>query len=179
MTNSADPNEDCESFWDFSLRIYKFSKVSQSCMSLQERYHLDVNLLLFCYWYGVTRGVMGAALLNRALEFSDSWSTQVVRPLRQSRTWMKGYNREGDNIDTKNLIQLRKNIKQVELNAEKHQQIILESLANMRARPLSADQRRTAISNNLRTYASAISVQIDENCAELFARIESYALNTN
>jgi len=122
---------------------------------------------------------MEAALFNSALEFSDSWSTQVVLPLRQARTWIKGYHREGDNADTENLLQLREKIKQVELSAEKHQQIILESLTNIEINSLCIDQKRAAISNNLHTYASAISARADENCVELFARIESYALNAS
>ena len=41
-------------FWDYSLDVYMQDKVGAACIDLQERYQLDVNVLLFCLWFGAS-----------------------------------------------------------------------------------------------------------------------------
>jgi uncharacterized protein (TIGR02444 family) len=35
-------------FWDFSLKVYAAAGVADECILLQDRFGIDVNLLLFC-----------------------------------------------------------------------------------------------------------------------------------
>ena len=39
-------------FWDFSLAVYGRPGVAPACLALQQRHGADVNLLLFCAWFG-------------------------------------------------------------------------------------------------------------------------------
>ena len=46
-------------FWDYSLRTYACEGVAAACLAFQDRFRIDVNILLFCSWIGHSgRGVM-------------------------------------------------------------------------------------------------------------------------
>lgn len=46
-------------FWDYSLRVYCGDGVPAACLDLQDRFEIDVNVMLFCSWIGQSgRGVM-------------------------------------------------------------------------------------------------------------------------
>ena len=44
-------------FWDFSLAVYGAEAVAPECLSLQDKFGIDVNLLLLCAYVGAVRGV--------------------------------------------------------------------------------------------------------------------------
>ena len=44
MTRSRD-----NPFWNYSLALYARAEVAKTCLALQDRLGLDVNLLLFCF----------------------------------------------------------------------------------------------------------------------------------
>jgi uncharacterized protein (TIGR02444 family) len=44
-------------FWRFSLRIYRAPGVADECIAVQERYGIDVNLMLFCAWLAAERNL--------------------------------------------------------------------------------------------------------------------------
>jgi uncharacterized protein (TIGR02444 family) len=114
-----------QNFWKFSLELYDREGVAAACLALQEEYQLDVNLLLFCYWYGSNFGVIETELLRQVIDFSAEWRRHVVQPLRDARNWMK---LNGDNNEQFQLV--RAGIKTEELAAEKYQQERLASIAS-------------------------------------------------
>jgi uncharacterized protein (TIGR02444 family) len=122
-----------ENFWHFSNQIYRRPGVAETCLDLQHSKGADVNLLLFACWYGVSRGLLPEELIKRSLDYSQRWSSNVVVPLRQARTWMKqsevllSDNRDVD-LFMQQYRQLRQQIKATELQAEHVQQTLLESM---------------------------------------------------
>ena len=102
-------------FWELSVATYSRPGVADACLSLQDRHSLDVNLVLFCCWYGSTRGLLNKDIFERVIVFSESWATHVVRPLRNIRTWMK----HPDSVEVwqpnKSHLNLRNAIKKSEL----------------------------------------------------------------
>lgn len=114
-----------EGFWDFSNRIYRKPDVRQCCLSLQDLYGLDVNLLLFACWHARSRGLFESAMIARALAFSGNWADQVVKPLRSARRWMKTHT-ESD-LDEE-FQTLREEIKALELQCERFQEHTLEAM---------------------------------------------------
>lgn len=122
MSNSS------QNFWEFSLELYSSTGISATCLDLQNQYGIDVNLLLLCCWYGAKVGELSESSLNQALAYSNQWAENVVKPLRQSRIWMKS-NIPSDQNQQANFQEVRNEIKTVELRAEKHQQYMLEIIA--------------------------------------------------
>ena len=142
-----DPNYTMsEGFWDFSNRIYRSPDVRQCCLSLQDLYGLDVNLLLFACWHARSRGLFESALVARALAFSGHWADQVVKPLRSARRWMKAQT-ESD-LDEE-FQTLREEIKALELQCERFQENTLEAMVAAPRLQLSIEMQIASAVYNL------------------------------
>ena len=112
-------------FWAFSLRVYGAPGVAAGCLALQDRYGVDVNLLLWCAWAGTEGVALDRAAIDRAVAATEAWREGVVRPLRAVRRALKedlGPIPAGESAD------LRARIKAAELDAERRQQVALEAL---------------------------------------------------
>ena len=107
-----------EGFWDFSVRTYRTNGVPEACLSLQNDYGADVNMLLYCCWLGAVLGEFDETLFERTTSFSTTWSDGVVVPLRTTRTWMKHDGCFINSVPTEECMQLREKIKDVEFTAE-------------------------------------------------------------
>ena len=140
-------------FWDFSVRLYDRVGVADACLALQSQHGLDVNLLLYCCWIGTSRGEFRDAEFTAAVKFSETWSVNVVRRLREARTWMKTTGCESGYVLQAECMAVRADVKSTELAAERLQQLGLESLSEPAAeKPLSADEQLSATLNNLNRY---------------------------
>ena len=139
-----------EDFWRFSTRIYRLDRVANSCLALQDRFGVDVNMMLFCCWAGTTVGTLPDSSIRAAVAFSTEWSENVVRPLRGVRRWMKSEMGESP---------LRDAIKRDELQAERIQQETLEAqVADLpRSTPGSA-----AVRANLDAWLDAVGIGLDD-----------------
>ena len=93
-------------FWDFSLSVYMSDGVGAACLELQTTHELDVNILLFCLWFGASgRGSLNADQIAAAIEAVDAWHQEVVRALRAVRVRMKGGVTEAPSALTESLRQ--------------------------------------------------------------------------
>ena len=159
-----------ESFWDFSVRTYRTDGVPDACLSLQNDYGADVNMLLYCCWIAVHSGEFDAALFASAGEFSDNWAEHVVVPLRSARTWMKHTGCTAGEVPTDECMTLRDEIKSVEFAAEKLQQEVLESLAAIgELRNADYDQVLEDVQANLSLYASSAGIVVDADVKQKFS----------
>jgi uncharacterized protein (TIGR02444 family) len=118
-----------ESFWDFSVRTYRRTGVPEACLSLQNDYGVDVNMVLYCVWIGAASGVFDDESFSRSSEFSKLWADNIVIPIRSARTWMKTAGCHLDPVPTAPCMEFREEIKSVEFAAEKMQQEVLESMS--------------------------------------------------
>ncbi len=142
-----------ESFWDFSVRTYRTSGVSEACLSLQNDQGADVNMLLYCCWVGAAVGPFDDELFSRASEYSARWVENVVIPLREARTWMKHTGCTAEPTPTEDCMQLREQVKSVEFAAEKMQQQVLESMVSVdRTRDERPKQIVEDVAANLMLY---------------------------
>ena len=152
-----------EAFWDFSIRTYRSDGVPEACLHLQDERGVDVNMLLFCCWFGLTRGQQQAESFQQVLGFSDNWAQQVVRPLRKVRTWMKLDGCHHPRMDTESCMDFREKVKGIELSAEKMQQHVLESIiASIPARVSTSTEQLEAVVGNINQYFSSANIDIDE-----------------
>jgi uncharacterized protein (TIGR02444 family) len=110
------------SFWNFSNQLYARDGVAGACLHLQEQFHLDVNLVLFCFWSAQFETEVADDDWDKILAFSNRWKSQVVQPLRDVRTWMKVNSDNSADEKGVRFSTLRERIKMDELAAEKFQQ---------------------------------------------------------
>ena len=161
-----------EGFWDFSVRTYRTDGVPEACLSLQNDYGADVNMLLYCGWVGAYYGRFDDALFSKASGFADKWADEVVRPLRSARTWMKQSGCHEEPMSTEQCMSFREEIKSVEFAAEKMQQQVLETIIS--GRQLRADVTAAALDDvftNLQRYADHTGIDIGDDVREKFSVI--------
>ena len=161
-----------ESFWDFSVRTYRTDGVPDACLSLQNDYGADVNMLLYCCWIGAYIGQFDGELFARASAFSTQWANQVVVPLRSARTWMKHTGCDTEPVPTDACMQLRDEIKSVEFAAEKMQQQVLESLVSIdQSRYDAPNQMLKDVVANLMLYSERTGFEVCEDVRRKFSDI--------
>jgi uncharacterized protein (TIGR02444 family) len=112
-------------FWDFSLRLYAREGVAGSCLRLQDRHGIDVNMLFFGLWLGMEGQVVSRRDVARLIARVRTLHEQVVKPLRVARTALKRMlgEEKGDLPPPAGAI--RAAIKKSELDAEHLEQIML------------------------------------------------------
>jgi len=121
-------------FWRFSLRVYASPGVAEECIEAQDKFGIDVNVVLYTAWLGATRGVILRDIdLQRIAATVESWSAGVVRPLRSVRRGLK----QMPEIAVAEVQALRKRVADTELLAEQVEQAFLFRLTGEFGEPLS------------------------------------------
>ena len=125
MTGVADiPLADAAArLWEFSLDFYARPGVSAALIELQDRAGLDVNLILFALWHGLSgRGRLDGASLAVAGQAVRAIQAEIIEPLRGLRRRL----RTDPDADIQ---RLREAIKALELDAEQIAQARLAGYA--------------------------------------------------
>ncbi|MEN3952297.1 TIGR02444 family protein [Iodidimonas sp. SYSU 1G8] len=125
-------------FWDFSVRLYGRPGVEDACLSLQDDFGADVNMVLFCLW----RGPLSVAALDDALAAARPVREGCVVPLRRLR---RALSRDGDEAA------LRRAVKAAELEAERLAQARLAATV-----PDDTPPDPAAARDNLALYAERL-----------------------
>jgi uncharacterized protein (TIGR02444 family) len=154
-------------FTRFALSVYDQPDVPAACQLLQDRFDLDVNVLLFAAFLGAVRAqVLAPTDLDTVCRGIDPWHRQVVRPLRGVRRRLKTGPAPAPNTDT---TKLRSKIQDVELQAE------LIELAQLEALGSTLDQIPAWGSPDQRAIA-AMTVVIDAQSHRDMDNAEHHAL---
>ena len=115
-----------ERFWRFSLAVYGRPGVGSACVGLQDRWGLDVNLLLWCCWHAAEGRRLAPEEMAQAIAAARPWQAEVVQPLRALRRRLKP---GVPSIPSARVDVLRSGLKEVELEAERIAQVSLAELA--------------------------------------------------
>ena len=73
----------------FALAVHDIEGVPAACVLLQDRFDLDVNVLLLGAYIGVQGKTLAAEDVDAARAVVDAWHDEVVRPLRAVRRRLK------------------------------------------------------------------------------------------
>jgi uncharacterized protein (TIGR02444 family) len=112
--------------WAFSLAVYGADGVGPECLDLQERFGVDVNLLLFAAYAGARKGVqLDASDIAAAAAAVSAWHGEIVRALRDARHGLKPSSLDASNPLKAAATILRTKVKAAELEAEKIEQAML------------------------------------------------------
>jgi uncharacterized protein (TIGR02444 family) len=145
MIEAAGKLCDDEALWRFSLAFYARPCVSEALIALQDRVGLDVNLMLFALWLGVSGRSLTKEELAIADQIARSIRADIVEPLRELRRKL----RADPDVDIQHL---REGIKGLELAAEKVIQVRLGRTARPGGRGADPAARAAAPRANLALY---------------------------
>jgi uncharacterized protein (TIGR02444 family) len=155
-----------ENFTRFALDLYARDGVPPACLDLQDRFHLDVNLVLFAAYVGaVRRQSITPAELEVVKRGVEDWHREVVRALRAVRRRLKTGPAPAPNEET---TRLRRKVQQAEIDAElielAHLGAVLPELDLEAAAGSAVECAIAAIETVVKTY-SAATLQNDDNQA--------------
>lgn len=118
--------------WTFALELYSQPGVADTCLLLQDRSGVDVNVLLLSLFAAVRRGMtLDAGDLQHMDAAVAPWRDEVVVALRRLRRRMKSGPQPAPSEATENL---RTKIKSAELHAEQIAQAVLVQWLDERTR---------------------------------------------
>jgi uncharacterized protein (TIGR02444 family) len=133
-------------FWRFSLAFYGAPGVAGALLALQDRDGVDVNLMLFALWLGISgRGRLDSDALAAARRVAGAMGAEIVEPLRMLRRRLK---RNPD----EDVQRLREGVKALELEGEKLAQRRLARLAGPALGQIPAEDRLAAALASLALY---------------------------
>jgi uncharacterized protein (TIGR02444 family) len=148
-------------FWDFSLAVYGRPGVAPACLALQQRHGADVNLLLFCAWFGAAgHGRLTADDFDALDRLVADWHQGVVRHLRALRVELRGGRPPlpGDLV-----AEVRRRVQKVELDAEHAEQVVLAAWAEDRGRTTEDDDAALAdAAANMLAYVAILTPRPDD-----------------
>ena len=176
-TGGTEPMEQQQNFWNYSVATYRKAGVAEACLYLQEQLGIDVNVLLYCCWYGCTRGTLDGPAMELVLSFAEPWAENVVRPLRAAITWMKAVGCDQPLVPGDECMALREEIKRAELKAENLQENRMQELtrgAGLQDRE-PPSQVRSAL-ENLGRYFRHLSVDLDNESGLKLAHVVTAAV---
>lgn len=162
-------------FWQFSCRLYAIPKVSETCLILQDRYGLDVNLILFALWSASQHRQLSSQLLKKTAQFSRHWQRQRVMPLRELRRRMKSRLSLIAEQRQRDYAQLRESILTTELGAERLQQQVLARLAATEPALVSRQEVAATMRANLQAVCAESGVEADSQLQTLLAGLVTSA----
>lgn len=146
-------------FWSFSCQIYEHTK--DNLLALQNRYNLNVNMLLFCLWFAANnQGLLSKQDLKQLLTRIHTWHERIVTPLRNLRN---GLHKAYDNADWAEPI--RSEVLATELTAEQIEELLIVDAAPKKAqrnRSRTFAQRATQACQNIITYCQVLYIHLDE-----------------
>lgn len=138
-------------FWRFSLRLYP--AVADTCLALQDRFGVDVNVLLFLLWAAEGGRKIDAEDARRIATAVETWNRSVVVPLRAVRRALR---EPPELVEPAAAAHFRQRVKQVELEAERLQQEALFRLVPRDGLGEAEPSRDTAARANVEAYAEVL-----------------------
>ena len=157
-------------FWDFSLGLYGKPGVADACLFVQDRYGMNVNLILFCIWFADNGGgsLTGENISTALLRIAD-WQGQVIKPLREIRRTSR---HEALGVPEFLLDIFQPQIDAVELEAEHIEQLILAEFARgLESSSEGAEDPASAAVASLQRYVAKLDVARDAQLAECMSSI--------
>jgi uncharacterized protein (TIGR02444 family) len=164
MTNQHPPAE--TPFWRFSLKLYRQTGVSDACIALQDRFGVDVNLLLFLFWLASDDRQLSADEVKMLDDNVRDWRNLTIVPIRDARRKLKGAETL---VEAGKQEAFRDKVKAVELEAERLQQEALYEFSH--SGPLgTATSRSAAARGNVAAYENVLGVTFPKEAAGVLIR---------
>lgn len=134
------------------MSVYSGPGVEKECLSLQDRFALNVNLLLCGIYLGSEFGIsLSGRDLSAAGRAIARWQIQIVNPLREMRRFLKQTSARNEWRQGPSTKSLRVQVKNAELESERLAAAMLTKWFRPRLAGWPRGERKVAIISNSRT----------------------------
>ena len=140
-------------FWRFSLAFYARPGVAQACLELQDQAEVDVNVMLYLLFLASQGRQTDRGTIKQIEEVAAPWRKSVVIPLRSVRRELKA---AIGVFETTLTASLRRQVKGIELAAERIQQETLERLVPAASIPVAGTDCTALARTNLAVYGQCL-----------------------
>ena len=153
-------------FWQFSLQVYERKDFAHSCISLQDNYGIDVNILLYCCWAASEgHSVLLKEEIDSLCRSVKNWNHEVVQKLRSIRRYLKNHDMNHLEAFSQNI---RCKVLEIEIKAEQVEQDLLTNTVSISKNKYMSDQCRVRNAlENIRTYFAILGVPKAASTSEL------------
>lgn len=131
--------------WDYASTLYGLEGVAPACLVLQDRFGVDVNLLLYAAWLAQLQQRLDSTHVKALDAVVSDWRDRVVRPLRTLRRQLHAVAEAGE---------LYEGVKALELQSERAQ---LDKMYAFYRETETLNSARHSLGNNLRMAAALAS----------------------
>ncbi len=155
-------------FWIFSLQAYSQESVKKALLNLQNRHGLNINMVLFCYWFAASnQGALLKTDIKQLLTAIHTWHERVVSTLRSLRDRLK---EAAAPIWSQHI---RQDVLDTELTAEHIEQLLLIDASAKKSTRVrrSHQQRTTHACQNAATYCNVLFINLDQADCTAFGQI--------
>jgi uncharacterized protein (TIGR02444 family) len=162
-------------FWDFAVAVYGADGVQDECLTLQDQFGIDVNLLLFCAFVGAVHGAaLTADDIVSTRQEVNAWHKDIVSRLRAVRCRLKTI--ELRDAIAEAVVDLRNQVKAAELESERIEQIMLEQWATARLATRPRGNRGDIVLANLQALLADYGFGPDRPAADVMKNLIAAAL---
>lgn len=112
-------------FWEWSLAVYAHDEVKDTLLTLQDRHHLNVNVMLWCIWAARQGWAFETKQVQLITDAVDPFSRYGIERLREVRRYLSS---PKPGFDEAALRELRQDLLLVELKGERLVQTRLAEL---------------------------------------------------
>lgn len=153
-------------FWNFSIKVYRQPFVEACLLGLQEERGLNVNVILYCFWYSVIdQGRISKRDLRLILINIQPWHERIVLSLRRIRQKVK-------QTEHKGLSGLYQEVLNQELASEQIEQLIIfESFVLQPKSMRNHIQKIVDVCKNVATYCQLANLFLDRRDCENISQI--------
>lgn len=152
-----------DELWEFSLSAYNVQGATTACLTLQDKYGLDVNVLLLCLFAGSHGCALSAEDFVRIEARVAPWRKNIIYALRDVRRSLKTEKLSSDRV----IGDLYKDVLASELKAEQHEQHLIASTV-----VISKGSTDVGVaSRNLVRYLCTLGVPVKEESLSPLAKL--------
>lgn len=167
------------SFLSISRQLYKLAEVERETLFLQDRYGLNVNILLFCLWHGkAAHDALSPAFFEQVMAALEQWHETVVLPIRRVRRQLKILNTTWITPDERESLRGRVLVAEIAVE-EGEQKIIWRVFAQDGKATTSALERRALCRKSLVAYAQARRLDDEPEVLATFDKLLAAAFNVS
>ena len=146
--------------WLYSLEVYGRPGFADAALALQDKYAMDVNLLLTCLWSASVGENLSPGKLQELEVRCAPWRHDVIEVFRELRRDLKG------NEDPE-ISRIREFAKARELDSEKIQQERIQAVLGT----LQGQESVEKAAENLKAYLSIVNQRMNKEIRGLLAKL--------